>query len=270
MTDLVYWVRRAVELFLAPFDLLPDPWGLIAVSVVTGVIMVVVVGKVTPQERIRRCRSRMAAAVYEIRLFLDSPRRVFTAQGQLLWASLGYTVFLLPALVVLTVPLGILYLHLDARHGLEPLEPGRAVVVTVTLDDDFDGYAVEPGALPDQVEITAPPVVDRERGEVHLRLEVDAPGTFELPIRAGDRTVAKTIAAGDSAVVPERVRGAGLLWSIGLEPPLPGDTPVRSIRVDHPSAQRAWLGLPMPWWLFWLLVATVGALVARKPLRVEL
>jgi hypothetical protein len=270
MTGVFYGTRRAVETLLWPFDQLPATWGLLAIALVTGVLMVIVVGKVTPQARIRRTRSRIAASIYEIRLFLDSPRRVLAAQGRLLGGAIMYTVYLGPAFILLTLPLGLLYLHLEARYGLAPVAVGDPVVVAVDLDDSFDGYRVQPGELPDGLRVTAPPLVDAERHEVFLRVELDRPGSYALPIRAGDAVVDKRISTEAGLLTPERRRGASVLWSLGLEEPLPDDAPVRAIRVDYRPADETWIGLSMPWWLFWLIASTIGALAVRKPLGVEL
>ncbi|MEM9491394.1 MAG: hypothetical protein AAGC55_19770, partial [Myxococcota bacterium] len=110
-------VRMATEYSVRPFDLLPPFWGLTLFSIITGVIMLWVVGKVTPQDRLEIARARVSAAIYEMRLFIDSPRRVIASQGQLFGWLFMYMLYLTPAFVVLTAPLGLLYLHLDVRHG---------------------------------------------------------------------------------------------------------------------------------------------------------
>ena len=48
------------------------------------------------------------------------------------------------------------------------------------------------------------------------------------------------------------------------------DGPIASIAVEHPAADTSWLPLSMPWWGYWLIVATVAALDLRKPLGVTL
>jgi len=269
VSTLAHWLRAGVELLLYPFDLLSRFWGLTAIAVLTALVMVLIVGRATPQERIRRARARISGAIYEIRLFLDSPLRVFSAQGALLRYSLYYVALLLPAFVVMAPLLGLLYLHLEVRYGLEPLEPGEQTVVGVTVDPEVDGYAVVPGDLPEGLAVTAPPVFVEAEHRVFLRVDVLAPGIHSLPIRAGESEVSKEIVAGGAVEVsPERNRGAAALWAFGDEPPLPSGGPIRAISVAYPDAEQSWLGLPIPWWLYWLVIATIAALLLARPLHI--
>jgi len=271
MGSVFYGLRRGAEYLVSPFDRLTPTAGLVVIALLTAVVMVLVIGKVTPQARIKRARNGLTSAIYEIRLFLDSPVRVFAAQGRLLWSGLLYTFYLGPAFLVLTLPLGLLFLDLEARHGIDPLAEGATAVVQVELNSSVDGYSVEAGDLPDGLAVTAPPLVDAASGKVYLRVATKAAGLHELPIRLGGEVVSKEIAVGpQDKVTPERVRGAGVLWAVGLEAPIASSSPVQSISVDYPDADQSWWGLGVPWWLFWLVLAMVFALIVRRPLRVEL
>lgn len=272
MASIAYWLRSAVELLLRPFDFLPEFWAVTAIAVLTSLVMVVVVGKITPQNRIRRTRARISGAVYEIRLFMDSPLRVFTAQAGLLKHSVLYVALLLPAFLVMAPLLALLYLHMDVRYGQDPVREGQQVVVRVDLDSNVDGYGVQAGELPQGLAVTAPPVFDEDADQVYLRVDVVAPGVYSLPIRAGEQEVSKKIVAdrGADKVEPERKRGFSALWAFGHETPLPDSSPVSSISVTYPHAAQSWLGLPIPWWLYWLLIATIAALLLARPLHVAL
>lgn len=242
-------------------------------SIVTGVILLVVVRYTTPQRWVETARARMTSAIYETRLFLDDPKRVLIAQGRLLAWSAAYITTMLPAFVVVAVPLGLLYLHLDARHGLLPLPMNRDFVVRVELVEGRDPGTVSLGALPEGITATAAPVRSAALGRVYFRLRATREGAFELPLRTGDTTTSKRLVAstGDrpaTAVSPVRGGGLALLWLATLEPPLDGTGPIASVSVAHEGRTDTWLG--MPWWLYWLLVATLAALVLKKPLRVTL
>ena len=271
MTSVFYGLRRGGELLVAPFDLLAPVWALVLIALITAVLMVLVVGKVTPQKKIAVARSKMASAIYEIRLFLDSPKRVFASQGRLLWSGFVYTWYLMPAFLVLSLPLALLYVHLEPRYGLTGLEPGSQSVLVIDLADGADGYAVGVGDMPSGLAVTAPTVVDEEAGTVYMRLDANTSGVYELPITIGEHTVTKSIAVGEQdQVAPIRTSGADILWNIGLEQPIESGAPIESIEVVYPAADQEWFGLGMPWWLFWLLAATIAALVVKRPLGVEL
>lgn len=271
MDTLIHGLRTGIEYMLVPFDALPRLWGLTLLSVVSGVLMLLVVGKTTPQRRVEVARDRMASAIYEMRLFLDSPGRILRSQVRMLGWSFAYIGYMLPALVIMSLPLGLLALHLEARHGQGALPTGVPIVISVTLAPGSELADVAPGEV-QGVRITAPPMRVSDEGRVVLRAVIDKPGVYRLPVRAGGVVVEKRLVA-DPAVPEmndERCRGLCLLASFGDEPPLPGESPITSIAVAHPAADSSWLPWSMPWWVYWLAVATVAALALRRPLGVTL
>jgi len=257
-------VRTAVEWIVRPLDALP-PWlSLTVIAVLTALLMLVVVKRTSPQRLIQRARDRMAASIYEMRLFLDAPGRVLRAQGRLIvWMGV-YLLTLLPSLVVLGPPLGLAYLHLETRHGLAPIEAPATIVMRVGLAEGHDGDAVEVVPAGDGVAVTAPLVYAADEQAVYARLRVARPGVHTVTVRAGGAEVTKQIVADPDAaqVAPDRQGGIAHLWQYGPEAP-PGG-PVTSISLPHPARDQSWLGLPIPWWLYWIGAATVLALLLRR------
>jgi hypothetical protein len=272
MDTLIHGLRTGIEYGLLPFDALPAFWALTLLSVVSGAFMLWVVGKTTPQRRVEIARARMASAIYEMRLFLDSPVRIVRSQVRMLGWSFAYIGYMLPAFAILTLPLGLLFLHMEARYGQAALPAGVPIVITVSMEPGSDLAGIAPGELPQGVRVTAPPLRVVDESRVYLRAVIDQPGTYALPVRVGNAVVEKRLVADPAATEmnAERCRGACLLASYGDEDPLPGDLGIASIAVEHPDADQAWVPLGMPWWLYWLLVATVAALALRRPMNVTL
>lgn len=265
MEALIHALRWAIEQVLRPLDALVPAVSLAVIALVTAVLMLLVIRRTSPQRLIEKSRAQITASIYEMRLYLDHPSRLFAAQGRMLGWSVIYMLCLLPAMLVLTLPLGLLLLHLEPRHGLAPLEAPSTVIVRIEVDGVSPReIAVEPtGAL----ELTAPLVRAEDEGAVYARVAIRKPGTHRLVVRAGDETVTKQLVADPDAsvVAPERSSGFGYLWSLGAEAPAEGA--IRSIAVPHPDRD---LALPMPWWLYWLLLATVFALLLRRRFDVAL
>jgi hypothetical protein len=274
---LAYNLHRLVDLSLRPFDALVRALGaqaggmvaLAVLSILTGVVMLYVVRFTTPQAWVGIARNRMTSAVYETRLFLNAPGRLLIAQGRLLCWSVAYVATMIPAFVVVSVPLGLLYLHMDARFGQMPLPMGEPVLLEARLapGQDLNQVRLE---LPAAVRSTAPPV----RGEAMVvwRLQVGQPGAHELGVVNAGHTETKRLLAGphDAEDRPSQVRAAGIAvsWSDGFEPPLASASGFTSLTILHPTSEETWWG--MPWWLFWLLAATVAALALRGPLGVKI
>lgn len=266
--DAVRWTCRAA---LWPLEALPPLVALSVVSAVTALAMLAIVKRVSPQRLIARARDRMAACIYEMRLFLDAPGRVLRAQARLLGWTAVYLAALLPAALVLTPPLGLLYLHLETRHGLAPLPAPSTVVMRVELAAGHERTEVAirppPGG---QVSVTAPLVRAPDEPAVYARLAIARPGTHEVSVSAGGDEVTKRLDADPRAVrvAPERAGGWRKLVSLGDEP-APGGDVIRSIAVRHPAIDRL-PGLPVPWWLYWLGSATILALLLRRRLGVAM
>jgi hypothetical protein len=271
--SIAHAIGRGADVLVGLFDPLLAPWDLIGLSVVTGALVLWIVGMTTRQAWVERTRGQMAAAIYELRIFLDSPRRVLAAQGRFLWWSFGYVGSLLPGLMVASLPLGLLYAHMERRYGIEPLPVQTNLIVKVDLAEPGAGRPLAFSSASDPaIQLTAPPLHVEHEQRVYIRLAVNAPGTHRLVLQSGQQQVSKLLAAEPSpgAVLPARVGGLASMWTNGTEPPLPAGSPIESISVKHPNKGDDWMGLPLPWWMAWLLIATAAAMLLRRPMGVEI
>lgn len=253
---------------MVPFDLLGSFWGLTLLSILSGIGMLWVVGKTTPQKLVERARNRMDSAVYEIRLFIDSPKRVAISLGRLMSNSLLYIAAMLPAFVILAVPLAFMYLSLEARHGFEEIPLNKPFVVSVQLADGVDGRKLT--FTPDQgIEITSPPLYAKSEQTVYVRAIATEPVSNAIHVGLGGRDETKRIVADPKAeqMAPDRASGIDLFLSYGSESALVGD--ITAIRVPHPSKATLFLGAKS-WLLWWLLVMMVAAFGLRKQMGVTL
>ena len=66
------------------------------------------------------------------------------------------------------------------------------------------------------------------------------------------------------------VRAAAGSWNLLLshECPIPALSSIEEMTVAYPAREQTWLGLGMPWWLFFLIVSLVTALALRRRLGV--
>jgi len=268
--SIVAGVRWFADGLLAPFVVLPDPMGLVFLSVVLGLLLLILFRALTPQRRVRALRDQMAAAVYEMRLFLDSPRLVLRAQARLVRLNLRYLALVTPALLVAVLTAGLLLWRADAAFGDRPLAVGEPALLRVVLADPprRDTIRVESS---DGVDVLPPLVVLPARREVWTRVRPTRAGLQSLSVRAGSGSVDKRLAAFVAgrppvALVPtSRTRVTDPGWLSSHEPPLPEESGVLRIDVDHPPRDRL-----LPWWLTVLLVSMLAALTLRRPLGVTL
>ena len=253
---------------LWPFFLLPDPLGLLAFSVALGLVMLLAFRWLTPQARLRHVRDLMTATVYELRIFVDSPRLVLRAQGRFLWLNLEYLALITPALVVAAPLMGLLFVRAEPVWGLRALAPGEEVLLRVALSEPVDRgqIVVEAG---EGLEMTGPLVVLPRRREVWARVRARTAGEHEIRVAAGGAAQAKRVTVAQpgrtAAVSPSRSGGGGAELLLGSEPPLPTGCRLAELELYYPKRERA-----VPWWLTVLLLSILAAFVLRRPLRVAI
>lgn len=267
MTGLVH---SAVELPLGLLDRVPPIVSLTLISVLSGVVILWIVGKLTNQKRLAIARDRMASSIYEMRLFMDSPARIARAQLRFFRWSTVYIAHTLPPLLVLALPLTLLYVHLEVRWAIAPLPVGAPVLVKVDLDVAPSGEVkVEETA---GFRVTAPPLRVPGEERVYVRVQIDEPGTHDLRLKVGAHEVTKKLYADPAApmVSPERSAGLDALWRMGVEPPIASGAGVAVISVAHALRTQEWLGIEMPWWIYWLVVSMAVAMALRRPMGVVL
>lgn len=260
METVVHAIGWCVETLLRPLDGLA-PWASLAVvGTVTAALMLVAIRWLSPQQRIRHARSQMAAALFEMRLYLDQPLQLLRAQARLFGWTVVYVMFLVPSMVVLAAPLGLLYVHLEVRHGLEPLSAPSTAVVRVEVAPGISTRGVAISAA-QPLAVTARVHADDEHA-VYARVAVRATGSYPIVVRVGaDQAIAQVISDPNASVVSrERSHGITQLWAFGAEPPLDGKA-IRAITIPYPDRASPFA---LPWWLYWLGVATVVAISLRR------
>lgn len=110
----------------------------VVVSVVFGLVMVLVFGKISNQGAIRRVKNEIAAALMEVFLFRRDLFQALRAQGNLLWCGCRYFTLAMGPVLVLAVPFAIILGHFNLRLGAGPLSVGDQATVSVTVASGAD------------------------------------------------------------------------------------------------------------------------------------
>jgi len=265
-------ITRVLDLLFWPF-VGRGPWpGLIAISLVTGVLALAVFRVCSNQRGIRAVKDQIMAHLLEVLLYRDELRVVMRAQARLFVDNLKYLAHALVPLACMIVPVGLLLLQTDLRYGRRPLRLDEQAVVTVKLRPGSPSLAEASLVAPAGLEVETPPVRIPSLQEVSWRLKAVSAGDHELHFSVAGSEFTKRVVVGDSArrIVGRRVRDG--VWQPLLHPGeavLDADQPVEWVAVEYPDAPVRFLGWRLHWvWPFFVLTMVFGYAL-KKPLRVQ-
>jgi hypothetical protein len=241
--------------------------SLFPISVLVGVAMLWVFRLTSNQKAIDAAKRRIQACLYEMRLFTEEPSLVWKAQVGLLTGNARYLALMLVPAIIITIPMVVVFAHLEAFYGMAPLPLGREAVVTIQMKTAVDS-AVAPAALqaPPQISVESPGIHVVADRQVTWRIRPNAPVAGLLRITLPDgAAVEKTIAAGAGLHYLADRRVSGLLdWVLHpAESRLP-DGNVEWIEIRYPAATVHWLGFDLHWLIWLLIISSITALLLKS------
>lgn len=249
-----------------------DPlWTLTPAGILAGVAMLWAFGRVSNQRAIGETKQRLAARLYEFRLFVDEPGLLWQAQLGLVRDNLRYLGLMLVPVAVLGVPMLVVLALLDSFYGWTPLAVGRSAIVTVQVKAPIESADPSPVlTLPDGfvAETAAVRVVGKR--QISWRVRPERPASGQLRISVRGEPEGKTILAGAGLGHVSRRRTSGipdLLW-YWSEPPIRSRS-IDWIEVDYPPAEIDVAGITVHWAVCFGVTSMATALMFRRRFRVR-
>src|SRR5215470_3687440 len=142
MPELVHAINRTLTaifgVILLPFHSLSPVWGLAFISLVAGILMVWIFGKVSDQESIDRTKRRIQGNLLGVWLYQHNVGVVLRLQRHIFGDILRYLKFSMVSLLVLIVPILLIMTQLNLHFGTRPLHPGEQAVIKVHLSQPPD------------------------------------------------------------------------------------------------------------------------------------
>jgi hypothetical protein len=219
---------------------------------------------------------RVRANLLGMRLFKEELGVTLRCQAQLLRAAVLRFWYALPAFAAMLVPFVLLLVQLALRYEYRPLTPDESAVVVLRVAPEDWPHCRQAGLeLPDGVVADTPALRDEVEHAIYWRIRPTQAGAFELRWQLGQHLVTKSLTVANDArrlciVSPQRP-GRGL-WDrllYAAEPALPADSPARAVLVEYPRRSTAIFGFDVPWWLTFLVLSIVIAVLLRPVLKVK-
>ncbi len=252
---------------LYPFRGLHPMIGLSIVSVVASVGMLLGYRATSNQPAVEAVKRKIAAGLFEIRLFNDDLVAILRAQGAILRHNLKYLGLNLVPMLFMIVPFVLVITQLQFHYGYKGLEPGDSTTLRVSMAQSAAGLGPDVALeVPDGVTVDSARVWIPSLDEVAWRLRVDAPGTFELGLTAGNETAIKRLVVSDliQRRAPERL-APGFLNQLlyPAEAPLPADSAFVAIRIDYPERSVGLFGFETHWLIVFFILTIVLAFALK-------
>jgi len=268
-------ITQAFDAILTPFAGL-HPWvGLAVVSVVTGVVMLLIFGKTSNQEKIAEAKDKLKAYIMEMWIFRNDTVVMFSAIGSVIKSNLQYLRQSLRPLVFLFIPVLVIMVQLGIRYADEPLMFGDRTVVSVKLKE---------GAVPSRTSLTlvapkgvrvvSPALRIDSKNEVNWEVLAEQPGHHQLELVTADGTVQKSLDVGPELKLRKvaSVKARANSWNAFLypaEPPIPGDSIIESIQVTYPHRELKFLGLTVNWLLAFFIISVAAGFGLKGVFGIE-
>jgi hypothetical protein len=246
--------------------------SLAALGVALGLLMLLVLRKISNQEAIRNIRRQIQACLYELRLFVDEPGLVWSAQIRLLRLNARYLALMLRPALILAVPMLFLFTVLEPFYGKAPLAVGGDSMITIKLAHSPITLVAPPILQPpDGIEVETPAVRIQRTGEICWRIRAMKATSGLLRFVFPTGIVTKKIVSGTNPgfLSMKRVRSLWQLFWHPTEVRLPAGN-VEWIEINYPSRTIKWLGLGLPWFVWLLLFSMATAVALMRPLRISI
>jgi hypothetical protein len=262
------------DLLLFPFRPFPPVVGLGAVSLATGIVMLLVFRYFSDQRGIKVAKEKIKAHLLEIGLFKDDPALVVGAQWQMFRATLAFMKYSLVPFAVMVLPFIILVLQLNLYFGYRPLRPGESVIVSMRWDNQIPWSERAVGIVaPEGLAIETPALRIPGEREMDWRLRAKREGKFELVFQIPAQSLSKEVLVTDrlARVSPAR-RRAHLVEMVfaGGEAPLPENVTIEEIEVRYRPMSFNVFGWHVHWVVLFLVLSMVSAYTLRGLFRVEI
>jgi hypothetical protein len=241
----------------------------------TGLLMLFIYRWTSNQTGIREVKDKIKAHLLELRLYKDNMGVTMKAQGRILRANLRYITLNFKPLVVMIVPLILILAQLNLWFGSKPLTVGRPAILKVELGPEISLQDLEIELeAPPQIAVETPALRIEELKEVDWRISPRSAGIYNLTVKAGDKSVLKTVVVGGrplQKVSALKVR-RNLLDEVLYpgERPLPGGAEVRSVELAYPAGRLNLFGLRVHWLIAYLGLSIVFGFALKRPFKVEI
>ena len=253
-------LTRLFDAICWPFQGLNPIWAMIVISLLTGLLMLWIFGKVSNQEAIRRIKDKIRGNLIAVRLYQNDIRVVLRVQARILRDTLTYMKYSVVPMLVIIVPVVFIIIQLNLRFSVRALQPGEQTLVKIKLRDASALHEEVVLEAPEGVKVETPGVRIEAEREVSWRIRAEQPGFYRIVIRTGNESVEKELIVGSGWGAVSALRTGKSLSEMLL---YPGEAPIhpfsviQSVQVNYPSLSMPIFGWNIHWLILFFVLSVV-------------
>jgi len=257
-----------------PFYDLDPAWGMIWISLVTGIVMLIVFRFTSNQQGIKRAKAKVGAYILEMRLYSHDLAKMLAALGKTLLSNFIYLRYMVVPIIFIIVPVLIVLIQTSFRYEYRPLQPGEQVIVKAILKSP--STVLEPLVtlhVPEGIVIETPAVRIPALSEIDWRIRVDKQGVYELKFEVNGKQYKKNLHTNNKLATLSRTRTGSSFNTYFLnhsEPKLPDDSPFVSLNIWYPARTLEIMGIELNWIVWFFILSLIFSLAFKNIFRVEL
>lgn len=249
-------------------------FGMIVISVITGVLMLIIYKYTSNQAGITRAKDRIKGNFLAIMLFSSSFTVLVKSIGSIFKWNLVYMGHNLKPLAVMIVPVLLLLVQLNFWYGYRPIEVGESFLIRVETEQSVN-LAQTPVSLTADggIEVETPGVRAFSISEVSWRIKGAQPGEYTLTLKIGDQTETKRVVVG----APDRLyRLAPLKHNGNFQDALlyPGEKKlkgtIKAVHLEYPPIEMNVFGLQLHWIIVYFVLSIIAGLSMKGVFKVDI
>ncbi len=267
-------MNTAFDFILTPFRTV-SPWpGMLAVSLVTSVIVLIIFKYTSRQTTLKQKKNKLLANTLELALFKDDIIMNLRAFGRAFMANIMYLLELMVPLLASFVPVTLIIIQLSCWFGARPIRPGETFIATAYFSSNYpvteQSISVKTS---DGITVETDSVRTPSENHVSWRFKAGTPGPQWIDFNINGTALRKTVTVDTriARISARRVQpGTLALFANPSEPPLPADSPVTSIVAVYPQPNFIIAGINFNWLAVFFVLTLVCGFILKKPMNVEI
>jgi uncharacterized membrane protein (DUF106 family) len=273
-----HYLNALFDVLMLPFRR-TGPWvGFAALSLLTAVVLLLIFKYTSNQEGLKRAKNKVWARVLELWLFRSDLRLIFSAQKDVVVATLKYMRYSLVPLAFMIVPIVFLTLQVDFRFSRTAVPVGGEAMVKVKVPHGEEAALNEATlAAPPGISVKTPALRIPSEREVDWLISPRQAGEYDITLEVRGAKFQKRVVAraGVEPLFP-KVGAAGFSAALSNpgERPLPKGAAVESVEIGYPERplqvfSRSFRFHHLQWILAFFVLSIVFAFLLKGVFRVE-